>query len=84
MFLLKVINGQPELNKIVALSKIRGLFPQNPFVSGFGNKVSPFTFYDSASPSYIPDNEVCKPFYCRSGTSSPTRPWGSSQTGSTT
>jgi len=34
----EVIDGQPELNKIVALSKIRGLFPQNPFVSGFGNK----------------------------------------------
>lgn len=34
----EVINGQPELNKIVALSKIRGLFPENPFVSGFGNK----------------------------------------------
>ena len=62
MFLLKVINGQPELNKIVALSKIRGLFPENPFVSGFGNKVSPFTFYDSASPSfkfYIPDKMRC-------------------------
>ena len=35
----EVIKGQPELNKIVALSKIRGLFPSNPFVAGFGNKV---------------------------------------------
>ena len=33
----QVIKGQPELNKIVALSKIRGLFPSNPFVAGFGN-----------------------------------------------
>ena len=33
----EVIKGQPELNKIVALSKIRGLFPSNPFVAGFGN-----------------------------------------------
>ena len=59
MFLLKVINGQPELNKIVALSKIRGLFPENPFVSGFGNKVSPFTFYDSALPSFTFQTTRC-------------------------
>ena len=36
----QVITGQPEVNKMVALSKIKGLFPDNPFVAGFGNKVS--------------------------------------------
>ena len=36
----QVITGQPEVNKMVALSKIKGLFPGNPFVAGFGNKVS--------------------------------------------
>merc|ERR1712013_452701 len=27
-----------EVNKIAALSRIKGLFPGNPFFSGFGNK----------------------------------------------
>ena len=39
IFSPQVIKGQPEVNKIAALSKIRGLFPVNPFVAGFGNKV---------------------------------------------
>jgi len=37
-FQTEVITGQPEVNKMVALSKIKGLFPDNPFVAGFGNK----------------------------------------------
>ena len=38
--LLQVITGQPEVNKIALLSRIRGLFQTNPFVAGFGNKVT--------------------------------------------
>jgi len=30
--------GHPEMNKIAALSRLRGIFPTNPFISGFGNK----------------------------------------------
>jgi len=37
-FKTEVIKGQPEVNKIAALSRIKGLFPGNPFFSGFGNK----------------------------------------------
>jgi len=37
-FKTEVIKGQPEVNKIAALSRINGLFPGNPLVSGFGNK----------------------------------------------
>ena len=33
-----MIKGQPEVNKIAALSRIKGLFPENPFYSGYGNK----------------------------------------------
>ena len=35
---MQVIKGQPEVNKIAALSRVKGLFPGNPFISGFGNK----------------------------------------------
>lgn len=35
----EVISGQPEVNKIASLSRIRGLFPgRDPFYAGFGNK----------------------------------------------
>eukprot|EP00092_Neocalanus_flemingeri_P018333 GFUD01019842.1.p1 GENE.GFUD01019842.1~~GFUD01019842.1.p1 ORF type:complete len:341 (+),score=59.74 GFUD01019842.1:77-1099(+) len=34
----EVIVGQPEVNKIAALNRVKGLFPVNPFFSGFGNK----------------------------------------------
>jgi len=34
----EVFQEQPEVNKIAALSRIRGLFTQNPFYAGFGNK----------------------------------------------
>jgi len=37
-FKTEVIKGQPEVNKIAALSRVKGLFPGNPFFSGFGNK----------------------------------------------
>jgi len=37
-FKTEVIKGQPEVNKIAALSRVKGLFPGNPFYSGFGNK----------------------------------------------
>lgn len=37
-FQTEVITGQPEVNKIALLSRIRGLFQTNPFVAGFGNK----------------------------------------------
>jgi len=37
-FKTEVIKGQPEVNKIAALSRIKGLFPENPFYSGYGNK----------------------------------------------
>jgi len=37
-FETEVIKGQPEVNKIAALSRVKGLFPGNPFISGFGNK----------------------------------------------
>eukprot|EP00091_Calanus_sinicus_P022384 TRINITY_DN7073_c0_g1_i2.p1 TRINITY_DN7073_c0_g1~~TRINITY_DN7073_c0_g1_i2.p1 ORF type:complete len:345 (-),score=70.85 TRINITY_DN7073_c0_g1_i2:145-1179(-) len=37
-FETEVIKGQPEVNKIAALSRVKGLFPGNPFYSGFGNK----------------------------------------------
>ena len=42
--LLQVITGQPEVNKIALLSRIRGLFQTNPFVAGFGNKVENMYF----------------------------------------
>eukprot|EP00092_Neocalanus_flemingeri_P012732 GFUD01013719.1.p1 GENE.GFUD01013719.1~~GFUD01013719.1.p1 ORF type:complete len:341 (-),score=57.40 GFUD01013719.1:3-1025(-) len=34
----EVIVGQPEVNKIAALNRVKGLFPENPFFSGFGNR----------------------------------------------
>eukprot|EP00092_Neocalanus_flemingeri_P006709 GFUD01007247.1.p1 GENE.GFUD01007247.1~~GFUD01007247.1.p1 ORF type:complete len:341 (+),score=59.15 GFUD01007247.1:196-1218(+) len=37
-FQTEVIKGQPEVNKIAALSRVKGLFPENPLFSGFGNK----------------------------------------------
>jgi len=37
-FQTEVIKGQPEVNKIAALSRVKGLFPGNPFYAGFGNK----------------------------------------------
>jgi len=45
----EVINGQPEVNKIVALSRIGGLFPDNPFVAGFGNKDHDILSYKALS-----------------------------------
>ena len=45
--LFQVITGQPEVNKIALLSRIRGLFQTNPFVAGFGNKVeNTYVFID--------------------------------------
>jgi len=35
----ELLNGQPEVNKIAALSRVRGLFPgREPFWAGYGNK----------------------------------------------
>jgi len=48
-FETEVINGQPEVNKIVALSRIGGLFPDNPFVAGFGNKDHDILSYKALS-----------------------------------
>jgi len=51
----EVIAGQPEVNKIAALDRVSGLFPENPFVSGFGNKAWDVLVYKSVhiSPNLI-------------------------------
>jgi len=45
----EVIKGQPEVNKIAALSRVKGLFPGNPFVSGFGNNAWDILAYKALS-----------------------------------
>jgi len=48
-FQTEVITGQPEVNKIALLSRIRGLFPANPFFAGFGNKAWDILAYKALS-----------------------------------
>lgn len=48
-FQTEVIKGQPEVNKIAALSRVKGLFPGNPFYSGFGNKAWDILAYKALS-----------------------------------
>jgi len=49
--------GHPEMNKIAALSRIRGLFSSNPFRAGFGNKPWDTITYKALG---IPEDKIYK------------------------
>lgn len=41
----EVIRGTPEISKISKLSRVRGLFPSNPYYSAYGNKETDILAY---------------------------------------
>jgi len=41
----EVIRGTPEISKISKLSRVRGLFPSNPYFSAYGNKETDILAY---------------------------------------